>query len=55
MTTGSTPEKEILLSFFLWGASHVLMESRYEETVMLNTLAGVASQVIGDVEVQSFQ
>ena len=44
-----TPEKEILLSFFLWGASHVLMESRYEETVMLNTLAGIAKEVIGQV------
>ena len=41
-----TPEKEILLSFLLWGAAHVLMESRYDETVMLNTLARVARQTI---------
>jgi hypothetical protein len=40
------PEREIMLSFLLWGASHVLMESMYEETVMLDTLARVAKQVV---------
>lgn len=43
---GGMPEREIALSFLLWGAAHVLMESRYEETVMLNTLARLASQVV---------
>ena len=40
------PEKEIILSFLLWGASHVLMESRYEETTMLDTLGKVAKPVV---------
>lgn len=40
------PEKEIMLSFLLWGGSHVLMASRYDETVLLNTLSKITNQVI---------
>jgi AcrR family transcriptional regulator len=40
------PEKEIILSFLLWGASHVLMESKYDETVLLDTVTQVTQQVI---------
>lgn len=43
---GSIPEKEIMVSFLLWGASHVLMESRYEETILLDTLSMVAKQMV---------
>ena len=46
------PEKEIMLSFLLWGASHVLMESRYKETIMLDTLTKVAKQTIKLFDVQ---
>jgi AcrR family transcriptional regulator len=46
------PEKEIMLSFLLWGASHVLMESRYEETIMLDSLTKVAKQTIKLFDVQ---
>jgi len=41
-----TPEKEIMLSFLIWGASHVLMESRYKETVLLNTLSQITNKII---------
>lgn len=40
------PEKEIMLSFLLRGASHVLMESRYDETLLLDTLSKVTKQII---------
>jgi AcrR family transcriptional regulator len=39
-------EKEIILSFLLWGASHVLSDSKYDETVLLDTLTKVARQLI---------
>lgn len=47
------PEKEIMLSFLFWGGSHVLMESRYEETILLNTLTKVAKLIISFINVQS--
>jgi hypothetical protein len=47
------PENEIVLSFLLWGASHVLSESTYEETILLNTLTKVAEQVITYIDVQN--
>jgi AcrR family transcriptional regulator len=47
------PEKEIMLSFLIWGASHVLMESRYEETILLNTLTEAAKQIIFFMDGQS--
>ncbi len=48
-----TLEKEIVLSFLLWGASHVLIESRYDETAMLDTLTRVAKQTITFMDVQA--
>jgi AcrR family transcriptional regulator len=47
------PEKEIVLSFLLRGGSHVLMESRYEETILLDILTRVAKQVITFIDVQN--
>ncbi|MCA9973116.1 MAG: hypothetical protein KC425_23015 [Anaerolineales bacterium] len=41
-----TPENEIVLSFLLWGAAHVLMEPRYDEAVLLDTSTSVAKQVL---------
>lgn len=41
-----TPEKQILFSFLLWGGSHVVMESRFEETVMLETLTKAMKDII---------
>lgn len=49
----SIPEKEIVLSFLLWGASHVLMEPKYEETVLLDSLTRVAKHVIAFIDVQN--
>ena len=46
------PENDIVLSFLLWGASHVLIESNYEETVQLDTLNKVAKQIIISLDVQ---
>lgn len=40
------PEKEITLSFLLWGASHVLMEPRFDELVLLDTVSKVTKQTI---------
>ena len=48
------PENEIILSFFLWGASHVLSESRFEETALLNILTRVSKQVITFFDNQNF-
>jgi len=48
-----TPEKEILLSFLLWGASHVLIESKYDETLLLETLSNVTRQLISSMEVRT--
>ena len=45
-TLSRDPEKEIMTAFLLKGASHVLMESKYEETVMLDALIKVARQII---------
>ena len=41
-----TPQKEILLSFLVWGAFHVLGEAKYEENLLLDTLTQVARQII---------
>lgn len=49
----SVPEKEIMLSFLLWGASHVLMESKYEETVLLDTLTKATKQILSYIDVQN--
>ena len=49
----STSEKEILLSFLLWGGSHVLMESKYEETVLLDTLTKATKQIVSFIDVQN--
>lgn len=46
------PEKEIVLSFLLWGVSHVLSESRYEEIVLLDTLTKIAKWIISFIDVQ---
>lgn len=46
------PENEIVLSFLIWGAAHVLMESKYEETVLLETSTRVARHVISLIEMQ---
>ena len=46
------PENEIALSFLLWGASHVLMESRYDETVLLDTLTEAAKEIISFIKVK---
>ena len=47
---GLEPHKEILLSFLIKGASHVLMEAKYEEKMMLQTLTRVARQIIESME-----
>jgi len=47
---GDIPEKEIILSFLLWGASHVLIESKYEESFLLETLTKVAKQIITSID-----
>lgn len=46
----SMPEREIVLSFLIWGASHVLMESRYQESIMLDTLTRVFNQIILQID-----
>jgi len=46
-------EKEITLSFLLWGASHVLMESKHDEAVLLNTLSKITNQVIVSINANS--
>lgn len=48
------PENEITLAFFLWGASHVLSESRFEESKLLDILTRVAKQVIAFIDEQSY-
>lgn len=50
----SRAELEIMLSFVLWGASHVLMESKYEETVLLNTLTMATKQILSYIDSQDF-
>ena len=45
-----SPEKEILLTFLLWGGSHVLMESSYDETILLDTLTKAANQIISFID-----
>jgi AcrR family transcriptional regulator len=47
---GASPEKEILLSFLIKGASSVFMEARFEEKTMLTTLSTVARQIIRQME-----
>ena len=46
------PEKQIVLSFLLWGSSHVLMESKFDETVRLDTLTEAAKQIISLIDIQ---
>jgi hypothetical protein len=46
------PENEIVLSFLIWGAAHVLMESKYEEAVLLDTSTRVARHIIVLIDVQ---
>lgn len=40
------PEKEIILSFLLRGASHVLMQPKYKEAVLLDTVTRVTQQIL---------
>ena len=40
------PRKEIALSFLVTGISHVLLESRYEESTLRDSLAFVSKQII---------
>ncbi|MBN2394083.1 MAG: TetR/AcrR family transcriptional regulator [Anaerolineae bacterium] len=47
------PEKEILLSFLLRGASHVLMEFKYDEAILLDTVSKITHQVIISVNVET--
>lgn len=47
------PEKEIMLSFLLWGASHVLMESKFDETVLLDTVSKVTKQIVTAIDVKN--
>lgn len=47
------PEKEIMLSFLLWGASHVLMEPKYDETILLETVSQVTKQTIAIIDANS--
>lgn len=47
---GLSHQKEILLSFLIKGASHVLIEAKYEEDVMLDTLSSIALKVIEVME-----
>jgi AcrR family transcriptional regulator len=46
-----TPEKQILMEFLLWGGSHILMESRFEEAVMLETITKAAEEIIAMINV----
>jgi AcrR family transcriptional regulator len=47
------PEKVIMQSFLLWGATHVLMESNYDETVLLDTLSKVTKPIINLIDIQN--
>ena len=47
------PEQQILLSLLFWGGSHILMESRYQEELMLDTLIKAAVAIISISDVQS--
>ncbi|MBN1535983.1 MAG: hypothetical protein JW908_04575 [Anaerolineales bacterium] len=40
------PEKDIVLSFLFRGASQVLMESKYDETALLDTVANITKHII---------
>lgn len=42
----SDPERDMIVSFLVWGASHVFMESGYEESIMFSTMSRVADQVM---------
>jgi len=50
---GDMPEKEIILSFLLWGASHVLSESKYDEAILLDTLTKVTKQIITSIGIEN--
>jgi len=50
-----TPEKEIMLSFLIWGASHVLMESKYEEAMLLDTLSQITNKIITSSNIRTEQ
>lgn len=49
----SMPEKEIMLSFLLRGASQVLMESGYGETVLLDTVSRIIKQILALFDVEA--
>jgi AcrR family transcriptional regulator len=40
------PEKDILMSFLFHGAAQVLIQSRYDETILLDTVANITRQII---------
>ena len=44
------PQKDITMSFLLRGASQVLMESKYAETILLDTVANIAKHTIIQME-----
>ena len=47
------PEKMIMQSFLPWGATHVLMESNYDEIVLLDTLSKVTIPIIDLIVMQN--
>lgn len=44
------PERRTLLSLLLWGGSHVLMEARYSEEVLLDTLTRATQAIISIID-----
>ena len=42
----NTPEEDVVMSFLIGGASHVLMEPRYDELILFNTVSDIVSSVI---------
>ena len=44
------PERRTLLSLLLWGGSHVLMESRYQEEILLDTLTRATQAIISIID-----
>jgi AcrR family transcriptional regulator len=49
----SDPETDILMSFLFRGAAQVLIKSKYDETILLDTVADITRQIIVSLDLRN--
>jgi hypothetical protein len=45
LSKNNTPEEDIIISFLIGGATHVLLKPKYDEIIVINTLSNILSSI----------